>query len=119
MALRLIDDGAILVADDYCELTAEGQSVHSATPAQIAGKLEVRGYGIVTLPYQPHCTIRLVIDLAPQSEIPRMPDDDACDLLGVPLPRAWIDPATPSAAARVRVILRDLAARAGGEVRSA
>ena len=119
LALRLIDGGALLVADDYCDLTANGQLVQATVPAKIAGKLEVRGYGIVSLPYQASCTISLVVDLAPADHIPRLPDRDTCDVLGVAVPHASIDPKSASAPARVRAVIKDLADQAAGEVRHA
>ena len=47
LALRLIDRGAVLISDDYTFVhRVQGQALASA-PATIAGKIEVRGVGIV------------------------------------------------------------------------
>ncbi|MEQ9448012.1 MAG: HPr kinase/phosphatase C-terminal domain-containing protein, partial [Rhodospirillaceae bacterium] len=51
LALRLIDAGASLVSDDYCEVTVMDGALALNPPASIAGKIEIRGYGIVTLPF--------------------------------------------------------------------
>ena len=49
LALRLIDRGAGLISDDYTYVRrVNGQALASA-PANIAGKIEVRGVGIVEL----------------------------------------------------------------------
>jgi hypothetical protein len=50
LALRLIDRGASLVSDDYTELRRVGGRVLARAPAEIAGKIEVRGLGILDLP---------------------------------------------------------------------
>lgn len=108
LALRLIDDGAHLVADDYCDVTAQNSALTAVAPPSIAGKLEVRGYGIVTLPYIAQAVIGLVIDLEDYALIERMPDDQSCRLDRVKVTRAWIDPTSPSAAARVRLLVATL-----------
>ena len=68
LALRLIDRGAVLVGDDYVEV--EGGTVRAAPT--IAGRIEVRGVGIVELPHLDSAPVALVIDLAAQPE--RLPD---------------------------------------------
>lgn len=104
LALRLIDGGANLVADDYCHVAAQNGVLVATVPEPIVGKIEVRGYGIVTLPYITQTAIGLVIDLKNYTSIERMPDNSTCILDGMDLPQTWIDPASPSAAARVRLI---------------
>ena len=46
LALRLIDEGAELVADDYCEVEAIGGVLQAKAPALIAGRMEGRGHGL-------------------------------------------------------------------------
>ena len=50
LALRLIDDGAKLVADDRTELYAARGTLCARAPKSIAGLIEVRGLGIIALP---------------------------------------------------------------------
>ncbi|MGO4863291.1 HPr kinase/phosphorylase, partial [Campylobacter jejuni] len=50
LALRLIDRGAVLVSDDYTLLHVEGGELHATAPVTIAGRIEVRGIGIVDRP---------------------------------------------------------------------
>jgi HPr kinase/phosphorylase len=109
LALRLIDAGAILVADDYCEAKAVGGRLVAHPPPAISGKLEVRGFGIVELPHVPSATIGLIVDLVPEAEIERLPDpkaDGAETIDGVRVPRLRLDPTHASAAAKVRLALR-------------
>lgn len=108
LALRLIDEGAHLVADDYCDVAARNGALTAEVPPPIAGKLEVRGYGIVTIPYITQAVIGLVIDLKDNASIERMPKDPSCRLDGMKVARAWVDPTSPSAAARVRLLASTL-----------
>src|SRR5436305_10627889 len=63
LALRLIDRGARLVSDDYTILSASSGRIRAAAPATIAGKLEIRGIGIVDLATESDVPICLVADL--------------------------------------------------------
>ena len=47
LALRLIADGALLVADDQTLVEARGDELWATAPATIAGLIEARGVGIV------------------------------------------------------------------------
>jgi HPr kinase/phosphorylase len=108
LALRLIDAGATLVADDYCEATVARGRLTLAAPANIAGKMEVRGYGIVRLPQRQTVAAGLVVDLMPEAEIARMPNVVTCTLEGVTLPWLAVDAFSASAAAKVRLAVRGL-----------
>ena len=105
VALRLIDEGAALVADDYCTVSIHDRQLVAAVPDAIAGRLEVRGYGIVRLPYEPQIALKLVVDLASKDTIERHPDTASCVIDGVTVPRVFIDADTPSATAKIRVAL--------------
>lgn len=63
LALRLIDGGATLVADDRTLLFVRGGALHAGAPASIRGLLEIRGVGIVTLPVRAQVRIALVVRL--------------------------------------------------------
>jgi serine kinase of HPr protein (carbohydrate metabolism regulator) len=64
LALQLIDRGAALVSDDYVELSTDAQQLWAAPPPRIAGKIEIRGLGIVDLPHLAQVRVALVVDLA-------------------------------------------------------
>ena len=71
LVLRLIGRGWHLVADDQVML--EGTEV-SAPPA-LRGMLEIRGLGIFTaLPVAENAQLRLVVDMAAQADVPRLPE---------------------------------------------
>ena len=108
LALRLIDGGARLIADDQTVVTRRGDRLFAAPPAAIAGRLEVRGLGIVALDYAVDMQLAAVFDLVPQQTIERLPDDMTVALLNIPLPLVRLDPTAPSAAAKVRLAVRQL-----------
>jgi HPr kinase/phosphorylase len=65
-----------LVADDQVWIEAAGDgSLIASPPATLAGKIEVRGLGIVELPCCRQAQLRLVVDLVSPPEVPRMPPD--------------------------------------------
>jgi len=103
LALRLIDRGAVLVADDQTALRRQGASVRASAPASIAGLLEARGLGVVTLPTVSDVAVRLVVDLVPPELIERLPEAASETLLGVTLPRLLLAPFESSAAAKLRL----------------
>ncbi len=103
LALRLIDDGARLVADDQTVLRRRGDRLFAAPPPTIAGKLEVRGLGIVSLAYATDMPVAALFDLVPAGSIERLPEAAEVALLGVRLPLFRLDPTAPSAAAKVRL----------------
>lgn len=106
LALRLIDGGAVLVADDRVVLSEQAGSVQASAPETIHGKLEVRGIGIVTLPAEPVSVLRLVIDLVEGHAVERLPKAAETVLLGVTLPVLRLAPFEASASSKVRLALR-------------
>jgi HPr kinase/phosphorylase len=114
LVLGLIDrDPATtrLVADDRVHLTvASGRLVAMAPPA-LAGKLEVRGQGIVDIPHVSQSAIALLVDLLPADQCPRMPEPAEMEahLMGVVLPRLMLPIGAIDAPARVRFALARLA----------
>lgn len=113
LALRLVDAGFRLVADDRVDLAAADGAVTASAPPALAGLIEVRGLGILEVPGHGAARVGLVADLAPAAAIERLPEPAIEEVLGVPLPVIRIDPAAPSAVARLRVALAVLAGRAG------
>lgn len=106
LALRLIDGGAVLVADDRVLLSrAEGDLI-AAVPETIEGKLEVRGLGIVRMPVAGPTPVRLVADLMPPGAVERLPKAAETVLLGVVLPVLALTPFEASAPAKLRLALR-------------
>lgn len=104
LALRLLDRGFTLVSDDQTLVRRDGDRLLASAPPQIAGKLEVRGIGIIEVESQRDVPVALLVELT--SEIQRLPDESReRPVLGVPLPLVSIDALTASAASKIALAL--------------
>lgn len=104
LALRLMDAGFTLVSDDQTIVKREGARLLTAAPATIAGKLEVRGIGILEVQHVDDIPVALVVEL--RSDVQRLPDDSRIrSILGLSVPLVSIDAMTPSATAKVKIAL--------------
>ena len=104
LALRLIDRGFILVGDDQTIVRRDGERLVASAPARIAGKLEVRGIGIIEMETASDLPVALLVELT--SEIERLPEDNRTSaMLGVSLPLVSIDAHAASAPAKVALAL--------------
>jgi serine kinase of HPr protein (carbohydrate metabolism regulator) len=105
LALRLLDRGFTLVSDDQTIVKRDGDRLLASPPPTIAGKLEIRGIGIVDMDNLTDIPVALIVELT-SSEIQRMPDDSReRPILGVKLPLIAIDAMTASAPSKVAIAL--------------
>jgi HPr kinase/phosphorylase len=109
LALRLIEAGARLVADDRTDLAIADGALVASSPATIAGRLEIRGVGIVDLPSVAMTRVGLAADLVAPAEIERLPAPRHCAYLGIEIPLIAVTPFECSAAAKLRVAAREAA----------
>ena len=72
LALRLLDRGFTLVSDDQTIVRREDDRLIASAPPNIAGKLEIRGLGIVEMDHVGDMPVALLVELT--SDIQRMPD---------------------------------------------
>ena len=72
LALRLIDGGARLVADDRTILRVKNGVLSASAPPSIRGLLEIRAVGIVKLPVRASAPVALVVELGREGA--RLPD---------------------------------------------
>jgi serine kinase of HPr protein (carbohydrate metabolism regulator) len=104
LALRLLDRGFNLVSDDQTIVKKDGNRLLASAPPTIAGKLEVRGIGIIEIERVENVPVALLIELT--SDIQRLPDDSReRPILGVKLPLITIDAMTASAPSKVALAL--------------
>ena len=104
LALRLVDRGFTLVSDDQTLLRRDGDRLLATAPPSIAGKLEIRGIGIVDMERLSDVPVALMVELT--SDIQRLPDDSReRPILGVSLPLISIDAMTASASSKVALAL--------------
>jgi len=105
LALRLIDRGASLVSDDYTFVRRVDGRLLAAAPERIAGKIEVRGVGIVEMPAVANEPVALFVDLdlTPQ----RLPEPGETRMIaGLPVPVVALAGLEPSAPIKVEAALR-------------
>jgi serine kinase of HPr protein (carbohydrate metabolism regulator) len=104
LALRLLDRGFVLVSDDQTIVKRDGDRLIASPPPAIAGKLEIRGIGIVEMDMVAEQPVALIVELT--SEIQRLPDDNReRPILGVSLPLVSIDAMAASAPSKVALAL--------------
>ncbi len=108
LALRLIDGGASLVADDQVALRAEGGILFAHPPPALAGRIEVRGIGIIDLDWRAPVAVGLAVTLH-GVEPPRLPEPALWRHDGIGVRSIAIAAFTSSAAAKVRIAVRTAA----------
>ncbi|HXC28892.1 MAG TPA: HPr kinase/phosphatase C-terminal domain-containing protein [Stellaceae bacterium] len=116
LALRLIDAGARLVADDYSELRREDDAIVVRAPASISGLIEARGIGILKVEPLAAAPLALIADLVAAQHVERFPEPGSETIFGLAIPVVAIAPFEASAPAKLRFAL---AALAGGGTQAA
>ncbi len=96
LLLRLLDHGFALVADDRVCI----ENGIARVPEALAGLLEIRGLGIVRLPFVQRARLALAVQLAVASRLPSPLQHPETTL-----PLVSIDPTLCSAPARVALAL--------------
>ncbi|WP_417621682.1 HPr kinase/phosphorylase [Parasphingorhabdus sp.] len=105
LALRLIDRGALLVSDDYVDITRVDQNLLLSPPASIAGKLEVRSLGILKYDHISRIALKLIVNLKETPD--RFPiDKQAAILLGIEVPSCTLNAMEASATIKVELALQ-------------
>ena len=108
LALRLIDRGAKLVADDRCDIWPERGRLWCRPPEALAGKLEVRGIGIVEKPWTAPAPLALAVRLTDRYD--RMPAVNQVEMVaGHPLPALLLSAFEASAPIKIMLALERLA----------
>jgi HPr kinase/phosphorylase len=103
LALRLIDIGAKLVSDDQTILENRDNSIIANCPDNIKGFIEIRGLGILKLPYQENVIIKLVVILSERNNIERLPYPESYEVFGVEIPKIRLFPFDVSSALKVEM----------------
>jgi serine kinase of HPr protein (carbohydrate metabolism regulator) len=112
LALRLIDGGGRLIADDVVAVAPRGRGLDlrrpARTPRRLEGRIEVRGLGIAKVPSVARAPFALVVDLVEEAAVERLPEANAAEILGRAVPRLALAPFEASAAAKVRLAVKAL-----------
>lgn len=105
LALRLIDAGAVLIADDQVRLDLDDGRLRAGPPARLEGLIELRGIGIMRVPFE-ESPLHLAVDLQPSAAaVEQLPEPAVASWLGVDLPKIVLNAYIPSAVARIRMVL--------------
>jgi serine kinase of HPr protein (carbohydrate metabolism regulator) len=115
LALRLIDAGACLVADDRSELHRDGDVVVIRAPATIAGLIEARGVGILRVTPVATAPLALIADLVAPDAVERLPEPRSETILGLSIPLIALVPFEASAPVKLRLALDALAGAGPGD----
>ncbi len=114
LALRFIalaaDDAGkpMLVADDQVFVETRGDgALRASVPPTIAGKIEVRGIGILDVPFVSQARLVLVCDLVLPEEVPRMAPEELerTVIAGVAVPVMRLYALEPSAPLKLKLAL--------------
>lgn len=107
LAIRLIDRGAKLVCDDYCDIIDGGDYPYIVAKPTIAGKFELRGVGILKLDYVEKAPLFVVFQLDQQPE--RLPDSNKeMHVAGWSIPSFAIAPIENSAPLKVEYLIQQM-----------
>lgn len=99
LAMRLIERGAILIADDQVNLNNENGEWIATCPKAIAGKIHLREIGILNPPHEPAAKIDMIFQsVQPAGKLSQAPD------LGLPI--HTLDFLAAAAAEQVEHLLR-------------
>ena len=108
LALRLIEAGSRLIADDQTHLAVRRRALIATPPPALAGMIEARGVGILTLPrgrLLARAPVALLVDLVPSDKVERLPDAEREMLLGITVPRLALAPFEASAVVKLCLAL--------------
>ncbi len=107
LALRLIDGGATLVADDVVAVKASGGTVIASFPDgpdNLKGVIEVRGLGLVRVVSSQETPVTLCVHLSPL-QIARLPEAVTSIIAGLEIPALTLSAFESSTPAKIRAAL--------------
>ena len=111
LALRLIDRGAVLVSDDYTIVRRVDDRLVASAPPTIAGKIEVRGVGILEFDTVKDAPVALFVDL--ERDVERLPaTHEGITIAGVEVPLIAATALEASAPVKVEAALRHIGLKA-------
>lgn len=93
-----------LVGDDQILLESHAGRLLARPHPQIEGLLEVRGYGLIRLPYIAPVVIGLIVDFGNAERLPVINHQQVL-IEGVVVPRIWVTPGERNPAERVAMAL--------------
>jgi serine kinase of HPr protein (carbohydrate metabolism regulator) len=111
LALRLLDSGWALVADDRTLIWTSAGRLFGRSPDALKGLIEARGVGVLPASTRPFAEIDLIARCVRADEVERFPDAVSETWLGCDTPRINLTPFEPSAPAKLNRALTHLGLR--------
>ena len=107
LALRLVDSGAELVADDQTMLARRDGTLFASAPDSIRGLIEIRHVGLMRLPFMASAEVALYVTLMKDdSVIDRLPEKDYMTLLDTRVRHLRLPGFAASTPAKIRAFLK-------------
>lgn len=107
LALRIMDAGGALIADDQTALMVEAGQLFARAPESIKGMMEVRGIGLLKVPTCTTARMDILIDCVGREAIERLPEPAHTVIHGVKLRQLALYPFEASAVAKLRIFLQN------------
>ena len=102
LTLRVMEAGGTLISDDRTILIPQDKVLYATPPENLAGKIEVRGIGIMNVNYTKYCPIDVICEL--NIDYPRMPEEKTKIFFGNTYKYFVINPFEISSIAKLRII---------------
>jgi len=109
LALRALDQGFCLVADDRTLVFVSNGKLFGRAPDALAGLVEARGLGVLSQAWRPFCRIDLLVrGVATPGAVERLPDPMFEVIEGVSTPVLELWPLEPAAPGKIRRMFEHL-----------
>ncbi|MBR1778350.1 MAG: HPr kinase/phosphatase C-terminal domain-containing protein [Alphaproteobacteria bacterium] len=108
LCFRLTEMGARLVADDQTQIENIHGRLIASCPDSLQGLLEVRGLGIIEMPFLPKTQIHLKLSLQTSGKIDRMPEAETEIIEGVKIPVFRLNGFEVSTALKIKTYIQIL-----------
>jgi serine kinase of HPr protein (carbohydrate metabolism regulator) len=109
LALRALDQGFVLVADDRTLVFVSNGGLFGRAPDTLAGLIEARGQGVLSQPFRSFCRIDLLVRCVDRpGAVERLPDPLSEVIAGVCVPVLDLWPLEPAAPAKIRRMFEHL-----------
>jgi serine kinase of HPr protein (carbohydrate metabolism regulator) len=105
LALRAMDGGAHLVADDQVRLALRAGRVVASSPPTLFGMIEIRGLGLLRVQADVEAELAMIVDLVSPTLVERLPERRSAMLLGIALPCFAFASFEASAPAKLKLAL--------------
>ena len=106
LALRMINDGAELIADGETSLVVQGYTLMATAPAITAGQLHIHGIGSIRMPFENSAPIRCCVHLSASWHVQKNPQWRTENFLGVNIPIIELNAFEASTPIKIKTALK-------------